>query len=124
MGRQLPPLDGKSVLIVEDDFLIGEDLRRMVEQAGGKAVGPAASLQLALYLADDEELDIALLDVRLPDGICAPLALLLAERDVPFVVVTAYEPMSLPSGLNKAPCMAKPFARDDLVAMMVRCFRH
>jgi hypothetical protein len=32
--------------------------------------------------------------------------------------------MSLPSGLNKAPCMAKPFARDDLVAMMVRCFRH
>ena len=41
MGRRLLPLEGKSVLIVEDDFLIAEDLRSMIENAGGRVLGTA-----------------------------------------------------------------------------------
>src|SRR5262245_33294746 len=34
------PLHGRSVLVLEDQFLLAEDLRRLLHEAGAEVVGP------------------------------------------------------------------------------------
>ena len=54
----------KRVLVVEDEFLIATDIEKMLGDFGIEVVGPASSLQSALYLARTEDLDGAVLDVK------------------------------------------------------------
>ena len=58
------------ILIVEDEFLIAMDIEDAVRALGYDVVGPVGSLQEAMELAS--EADIALVDVRLNDGVTGP----------------------------------------------------
>lgn len=58
------------ILIVEDEFLIAMDIEDAVRTLGYDVVGPVGSLQEAMELAS--EADIALVDVRLNDGVTGP----------------------------------------------------
>ena len=53
------------VLVVEDEALIAMDLQALLEEAGYQVLGPANSSAAALALIDNEEPDVALLDVNL-----------------------------------------------------------
>lgn len=55
----------KTVLIVEDEFLIAIDLKLLLERRGWWVLGPAATVEEALGLLDDELPAVALLDVTL-----------------------------------------------------------
>ena len=55
VGRRLLPLEGKSVLIVEDNFLIAQELRSMIFDAGGKVLGPVSSPDMAAQFLEDIE---------------------------------------------------------------------
>lgn len=43
-------LFGKSVLVVEDEYMIADDVARELRQAGANVIGPAASLPQAMRL--------------------------------------------------------------------------
>ncbi|MDR7141922.1 DNA-binding response OmpR family regulator [Rhizobium sp. BE258] len=58
------------ILIVEDEFLIAMDIEEAVRALGYDVVGPVGSLQEAMELAG--EADVALVDVRLKDGVTGP----------------------------------------------------
>lgn len=118
MGRKLLPLEGRKILIVEDDYVVAADLGQMVVEAGGEVVGPAPSRQMALWLADSEDFDAALLDVRLADDDATEIAKTLTERRVPFIVITAYNREALPEELRGAPYMDKPVLYEELVAIL------
>ena len=60
MKRLRRPLEGRSILIVEDDFLVGSDMRLFLQDAG--AVGDLAD---ACAAARSETIKGAVLDVRL-----------------------------------------------------------
>lgn len=60
-----PPLD---VLIVEDEALVAAELGFLVEEAGGRAVGQAASADEALDLLSRLCPQLTLVDVHLRDG--------------------------------------------------------
>jgi DNA-binding response OmpR family regulator len=56
------------VLIVEDDALIGMDLRDELMAAGYHVAGPAAEVEEALSLAEDLRPEVAVVDIDLHGG--------------------------------------------------------
>lgn len=118
MGRKLLPLEGRRILIVEDDYLTAADMAETVIDAGGEVVGPASSAQMSSWLVDQDDFDVALLDVRLADSDATEVARTLVARDVPFIVVTGYSRDSLSDELHAAPFLGKPVHRKELVAML------
>ena len=75
------PLANRRVLLVEDQYLVAEELRRMVQGLGGEVVGPVARATPALELLQREEVDLALLDINLGRDDVYPLAAELMRRD-------------------------------------------
>src|SRR5690242_17469763 len=114
------PLQGFRILVVEDDWLIASDLRRIIEDAGGVVTAFISRLAEMDFCAGDES-DAALLNVRLADGLADPIARQLQNRRIPFIVVTGYEREMLPPSLREAPYMQKPILGEDLVAAVERC---
>lgn len=80
----------KTVLIVEDEFLIAQDLQLMLEARGWRVMGPVASVKGALRLLEDELPSVALLDVNLGGEFVTPVAEMLKARGVPFALASAY----------------------------------
>jgi DNA-binding response OmpR family regulator len=118
----LPTLAAKKVLIVEDNFLIAQDLRAVLRGAGYAVCGTAATIAAALQLLLDEKPDGVLLDVGLRDADALPVALALDACGVPFVVITGYDREQLPPALRDRPCLSKPYSPDTLVALAFRTF--
>jgi DNA-binding response OmpR family regulator len=79
------------ILVVEDDPFIAWSIEDASMKAGCEVAGTAATLAEATRLIETQELDGALLDLRLDGGQLAyPLADLLQVHHVPFVFVTSY----------------------------------
>ena len=55
-------LGGKSVLIVEDEFLIGLMLTKEITRAGGTSLGPVTSVADALKEIESRPVDAVILD--------------------------------------------------------------
>jgi DNA-binding NtrC family response regulator len=108
-GRSTTPrLGGKSVLIVEDEFLIGLMLIKEITRVGGTSLGPVTSVADAMKEIDSRRVDAVVLDAKLVDGSAADLAACLDARGIPYVVVSGYDRENLPNGLRRAPFVAKP----------------
>jgi DNA-binding response OmpR family regulator len=121
--RQHLDLQGKRVLIVEDEALIGMLLEDELLKAGAEVVGPACSVKEALELIDqvaaDGGLSAAVLDINLEGETVSPVADRLAALSVPFVFATGYG-KNCNRGLHAAaPILTKPFD-GNVVADVVR----
>ena len=101
----------RRVLVVEDEYMIAQDLARELEDVGAEVLGPVPSVAdaLALLVAEAVPPDAAILDVNLGGEMVFPVAEALRERGVPFVFVTGYDPWSLPQAYADVPCCEKPF---------------
>lgn len=110
----------KSVLVVEDEYLIAMDLQDMLERNGWRVVGPAATVQAALALLDDELPAVALLDVNLGRELVTPVAAALKVRGVPFALASAYGRPGLIGGpfLAGIPNVGKPTDEKRLLATL------
>ena len=84
-GPNPSTLDGLRVLLVEDDFLILMDLEDVLQEAGAEIIAQCRSVNAALEHVDDDDIEVAVLDLRLGDQTVAPVARRLAERGVPFL---------------------------------------
>ncbi|MCA1369743.1 response regulator [Bradyrhizobium sp. BRP14] len=110
----------KTVLIVEDEFLIAMDLKLVLERCGWNVLGPAATVEEALELLDEELPAVALLDVTLRDGAVTVVAEALRAQDVPFIVASAYSKPELIGGeiLAGAPNVGKPTEERRLLTVL------
>ena len=98
-----------TVLIVEDEFLIADELARTFEQAGGSVIGYAASATKAREIVErTSNLTLAVLDVCLADGFTFELADLLRSRGVTLVFYTATEPQTFPARFRNETVIQKP----------------
>jgi DNA-binding NarL/FixJ family response regulator len=66
-------LAGLRVLVVEDQHLLALDIEALLTDAGAEVVGPAANMTDALGLISFNDLDVAVLDLMLPEGPVYPL---------------------------------------------------
>lgn len=110
----------KTILIVEDEFLIAMDLEMMLRRHGWLILGPAATVAGALRLLQTVQPSVAILDVTLKDGVVSPVAEALQELDVPFIVSSAYERPESIGGevLARATNVGKPVDERRLVAAL------
>ncbi|MPZ32126.1 MAG: response regulator [Rhodospirillales bacterium] len=116
-------LEGLKVLVVEDNLLLAEVTKILLEDSGCQVVGPAGWLQRGLELAQEEPLDGAILDINLHGEMSFAIAEVLRARDVPFVFVTGYEDRSIgPMAFRSAPRLDKPVADERLIEAMVAAF--
>ena len=115
--RPVRNIPRRRVLIVEDDYLIADDLAYSLEDLGMEVVGPAPSVEAALQLLEDEgeRLDGAVLDINLRDQRVYPVANALTARGVPFVFTTGYDPVTIPQAYAAAPRCEKPVDKRKLV---------
>jgi formate hydrogenlyase transcriptional activator len=79
-----------TALIVEDEFLIANDLRRMLTKAGYEVLGLAESAAEARALISQRAPAIVLLDIFLKgDETGLDLAPWLGEQQIPFIYLSA-----------------------------------
>jgi len=117
------PLEGRNILIVEDEAPIAIDLAGAVSQAGGVVVGPAASVATSFSLMADHKLDGALLDIRLRDETSFPLADVLAVLDIPFVFVSGLSSALMPYPHRDRPLFDKPYETRRVINTLARLLK-
>ncbi|WP_431294534.1 response regulator [Pedobacter sp. P26] len=119
----------QKILIVEDEFIVANDLRIMLEKAGYKVCGIAPSVVKALELIATKGPDWILLDIFLQgDKTGIDLAGQLTEMGIPFIYISANTNQgileaakaTLPYGF-----LVKPFREKDLMVMLdIARYRH
>ncbi|RUV16807.1 MULTISPECIES: response regulator [unclassified Mesorhizobium] len=112
----------KTVLIVEDEYLIAMDLKFMLERRGWRVMGPVATVAEASRLLESELPSVALLDVNLGDELVTPLAEELSSLNVPFALASAYDRPELVGGavLGDAPNVGKPTPETRLLGVLTK----
>ena len=108
-------LVGRRVLVVVDNHFVTEDVRQAILLGGGSIVGPTATNAGALRLIQRDAPDAAVLGVVLELQSSTLVAERLADLNIPFVVVTGLAAKVIPLSLRKAPCVARPFLREELI---------
>jgi DNA-binding NarL/FixJ family response regulator len=119
-GHPQRSLEGRRVLLVEDQYLVADEMRRMIVGLGGEVVGPVARPAAALKLLDREGVDFALLDINLGDDDAYPVAAELLRREVPFFFATGCEPWVIPETFRDVPRLDKPLTSKTLADAVQR----
>ncbi|WBH15344.1 response regulator [Sphingomonas radiodurans] len=111
-----PSLKGRRILIVEDEYFIASDLKRVLESVEADVIGPVGDLASGLDLAHREALDAAILDVNLEGTLSYRLADYLEQQHVPHAFVTGYDGWSMPEVYRDRPRITKPFTDASVLA--------
>jgi len=115
-------LQGRRLLVVEDDFLIASDLAYSLEQLGAEIIGPAGSVNEALELVEtsSERMDAAVLDINLHGLRVYPVADALVRRGVPFVFASGYDGKTIPEPYCQVLRLEKPVDKGLLARSLVK----
>ena len=114
-------LQGRRVLVVEDEMMIAMLVEDMLSDLGCAVVGPAHGLEAALELArGDELIDAALLDVNLGGQPVFAVADALRAKGVPAIFSTGYGEAGLRDVDQGSPVLQKPFRAGDLAKALTQ----
>ena len=119
-GRQAAAkfLSGKSILLVEDEFLLAIQLDEILQSLGGTVRGPFGKLDDAREAARRGDFNLAILDINLSGTMVYPLADDLRDRGVPFVFLSGYSGSNLPERFRAVTRLNKPCDPDMLIAAL------
>lgn len=106
--------DGLRILVVEDEMSIVMMIEDALIEMGAEIVGPTAWLDAALQLAREATIDLALLDINIQGGASYPVADILVERGIPFVLCSGYGDWAIEERHRDRPRLAKPFTEGEL----------
>ncbi|MBB5447359.1 MULTISPECIES: response regulator [unclassified Paraburkholderia] len=104
-------LQGRRILVVEDDFVVAQALCGLIEEAGATAVGPIgfADEALAYIQSNQDAFNGVVLDVNLHGQKSYAIADWLTENSVDFVFTTGYGVEALDPAYAGCPRCEKPF---------------
>ena len=111
-----------SILIVEDEFIIADEISMIVEQAGHVVLGPVGTIEEAFRLLDGKEPQFAIVDANLNGRSSAPLAERLQALGVPFCVCTGYRSEDISPLFGQAAILQKPVDSRALLAIINASF--
>lgn len=115
MNERLSGLAGRRILLVEDEFIVAAMLDDVLTGLGAVVVGPAYRLGDGLRLAQEEAIDVAILDVNIEGERSDVIADALAARNIPFVLATGYGDGEARQG---AKVLTKPYTPKMLAAAL------
>lgn len=113
----VPPdmLEGLTVLLVEDSFIIALDAEDILQRAGAEIL-TASTVEAAHDRLDDANPDFAILDINLGDQNSFGIAERLVEMGVPFFFASGYgEQAKLPMDLRSTPVLQKPYTNANIM---------
>ncbi len=103
------------ILIVEDNYLVAEELRDVVRGCGYAVAGAAPSVESGLALIAEDTVDGAVLDIDLGGLPSFPMCRALTAKGVPFLFLSAYSANTVvPAEFSKALHLPKPIVAADL----------
>jgi DNA-binding response OmpR family regulator len=111
-------LEGRRVLLVEDESLVAMMVEDMLLDLGCEVV-VAMRLDKALAYARSEAFDFAVLDVNLGETRSYPVADLLCERCTPFLFATGYGQRGLDANYRGVPVLQKPYQVEPLEHLLI-----
>ncbi|MGN7821532.1 sigma-54-dependent transcriptional regulator [Chitinophaga sp. 22536] len=121
--------DKEKILIVEDEFIVGNDLKMMLVKGGYDVCGIAASVEQARTLIAQKQPDWVLLDIILKtptSGI--ELAKELLQLRIPFLYISAntnQQTLEAAKATQPYGFLVKPFRERDLFVMLdIARYRH
>jgi DNA-binding LytR/AlgR family response regulator len=113
-------LQGRRLLIVEDEYLIAADLAGTLVNGGAEVIGPVGSVADALALISADAPDGAVLDINLGEERAYSIADELRQRGVPFVFATGYDAWVIPEAYRDIPRCEKPVDTSVLARLLTR----
>ena len=114
-----PALAGLRVLVVEDEMLISLLIEDILSDQKCSIVGPFERLAPAVEAAQSALIDVAVLDINVGGMKVYPVAEVLAARRIPFLFVSGYGQAIVPVEHPEWRVCSKPFAPEQLIAMLV-----
>lgn len=109
-----PDHAGLRVLIVEDESMVTMLIEDFLADMGCAVAGIASRLDDALSSVSALDFDVAILDVNLNGLQSYPVAQVLQEKGIPFVMATGYGAAGLPQAFRNIPTLGKPFQQWQL----------
>ena len=106
------------ILLVEDEVLIGLDVRAILSEEGCAVIGPVGTVAEALDNFATHKIDAAVLDVNLGRERVFPVIDALRAAKVPFVILTGYSRDPLPKAYATKFLLNKPYLKFELVGML------
>ncbi len=118
-------LSGMRVLIVEDEYLIADDLDHHLRQHGATIVGPVGTIADARELACRNLIDCALVDLNLRGESTFDLLDHLLREGIPVLIVSGYDLSDIPSRFHETPFIQKPvtLSKDGVSLLIIRMLR-
>ena len=108
-------IDAPEILIIEDEPLIAMYIEDALTRAGYRTVGPCETVASAVEAAQRFEGAGALVDLMLDGSDASEVTVILAERNIPFIIMTGREETAhLPTAAG-TPVLKKPFLAGDLL---------
>jgi two-component SAPR family response regulator len=107
------------VLIVEDEFFIARLYVQYLREIDVEVIGPVSRLSLALEIARNEQIDMAILDIQIIGGASFPIAQALVDRDIPVVFITGYsDTVEVPDSLQGVARFGKPVTEEQFFQLV------
>ena len=111
-------LDGRVILIVEDEPLVAFDVIKAVRAAGARVLA-AGYVESGLYITEHPDLSAAVIDLHLGDGSGTAICRRLRQRAIPFVVYTGYPPMLVAGEWPDVPVISKPARPHQIISALI-----
>jgi DNA-binding response OmpR family regulator len=116
MENDMSSTNTPSVLIVEDEILVAMDIEATFLEASWDVIGPVPDVPQALSALKAKCPDAVCLDMNLNGVLSVPIARVLQERGIPFVVVTGYSAECVHDAAYRgAQIVRKPFTAAELL---------
>lgn len=112
-------LSSRNILVVEDEYILANELSWALEEEGATVLGPVATLEDALdFIRSEENIDGVLLDLNLQGKLAFAAAELLLQRSVPFLFTTGYDKSIIPGKLAHIRHCEKPVEPGDVTRLL------
>lgn len=115
-------LVSKTILILEDEPIIGFALEDMLINLGCSGVLVASRIDEARKFIEASDVDAAILDVNIHGERSYPIADLLADRRLPYIFATGYGDTEHPECHRQVPTVTKPYSMEDIRAALLSAF--
>ncbi len=123
MSDKRRPLEGKHILVVEDDQMVADVVMETLQDHGASVAGPIASVAECHAIGSTADLDGAVVAFGLADGSAASAIRSLRDRGVPLIILSGYTRDYLPKDLMGEAFVSKPYRVAELVDAACRRFK-
>ncbi|WP_165973595.1 response regulator [Luteibacter rhizovicinus] len=112
-------LEGRSVLLVEDEAMLAMVLEDRLLDAGSTAVHIFGHVEAALVFLAAHTVDLAIVDVNVAGESGERVGEVLVARGIPFVFSSGYDDVGLDERWRDWPLLRKPYGTADLHAVLL-----